>query len=125
MDEEHFLGMQAAKRTNYDMIYKVDKVQRVLDTQVKPIMQRMYYKLLSDLKRGVKSSPIYKHHIDFISNHHYKAKKPYFESTEPNQIVVDYMASMTDDYCTELYHFLFPNDNVDFHYHGYFEDLYN
>jgi dGTPase len=124
MDEEHFLGMRAAKRTNYDMIYKVDKVQRVLDVQVKPIMQKMYYKLLSDLKNGVKSSPIFKHHIDFIANHHYKAKKPYFESTEPNQIVVDYMASMTDDYCTELYHFLFPNDNVDFKYHGYFEDLY-
>lgn len=124
MDEEHFLGMQAAKRTNYDMIYKVDKVQRVLDVQVKPIMQKMYYKLLSDLKNGVKSSPVFKHHIDFIENHHYKAKKPYFESTEPNQIVVDYMASMTDDYCIELYHFLFPNDNVDFKYHGYFEDLY-
>ena len=124
MDEEHFLGMQAAKRTNYDMIYKVDKVQRVLDVQVKPIMQKMYYKLLSDLKNGVKSSPVFKHHIDFIANHHYKAKKPYFESTEPNQIVVDYMASMTDDYCIELYHFLFPNDNVDFKYHGYFEDLY-
>ena len=42
---------------------------------------------------------------------------------EPNQIVVDYMASMTDDYCTELYKHLFPNSNVDIKYHGYFEDL--
>ena len=125
MDEEHFLGMQAAKRTNYDMIYKVDEVQRVLDVQVRPLMQKMYYKLLSDLKNGVKSSPIFKHHVDFVTGHHYKGRLPYFENTELNQIVVDYMASMTDDYCIELYHYLFPSDNVDFKYHGYFEDLYH
>ena len=33
------------------------------------------------------------------------------------------MASMTDDYCTELYEYLFPNSNVHINYHGYFEDL--
>ena len=122
MDEEHYLGMKEAKRANYDLIYKVDKVARVLDERVKPIMQRMYYKLLADLKGGVKSSPIYKHHIDFVTGNHYAPAMPYIE-TEPNQIVVDYMASMTDDYCTELYKFLFPSSSLDFTYHGYFEDL--
>lgn len=122
MDSEHYLGMKAAKQKNYDMIYKADKVAKVLDEQVRPIMQKLYYKLLSDLKGGVKSSPIYKHHVDFVQGNHYAAPTPYIE-TEPNQIVVDYMASMTDDYCTELYHFLFPNDNTDIRYHGYFEDL--
>ena len=122
MDAEHFRGMSAAKRQNYDLIYKADEVARVLDDKVKPIMQRMYYKLLSDLKNGVKSSPVFKHHIDFVTGSHYAPKMPYIE-TEPNQIVVDYMASMTDDYCTELYKFLFPSSTVDFTYHGYFEDL--
>ncbi|MBQ8372135.1 MAG: HD domain-containing protein [Clostridia bacterium] len=122
MDDEHFAGLQAAKKTNFDVIYKVDRVAKVLDEQVKPIMQRMYFKLLADLKNGVKSSPIFKHHVEFVQGNHYAAPMPYIE-TEPNQIVVDYMASMTDDYCTELYHFLFPNDTVDLHYHGYFEDL--
>ena len=122
MDAEHFQGMRAAKRANYDLIYKVDRVTKVLDEQVKPIMQKMYYKLLSDLKNGVKSSPVFKHHIDFVSGNHYAAKMPYIE-TEPNQIVVDYMASMTDDYCAELYKYLFPKNNVELRYHGYFEDL--
>ena len=45
------------------------------------------------------------------------------ENSEPNQIVVDYMASMTDDYCAELYHFLYPDSSIDIKYHGYFEDL--
>ena len=122
MDREHFLGMSEAKRTNYNMIYNVDKVSRVLEEEVKPIMQRMYYKLLSDLKAGNESSPIFRQHIDFVVNNHYAAEKPYME-TEYNQIVVDYIASMTDDYCIELYEYLFPRDTVKFKYHGYFENL--
>ena len=43
-----------------------------------------------------------KHHIDYINQAHYKRDIPY-EETEPNQIVVDYIASMTDDYMIDLY----------------------
>ena len=122
LDSEHYLGMKEAKRRNYERIYRTEKLTRVLDNTVKPMMQRMYEKLLSDLKAGIKSSPVYKHHVDFVTNNHYAAKVPYIE-TEPNQIVVDYMASMTDDYCTELYDYLFPNSKLHIEYHGYFEDL--
>ena len=123
LDTEHYLGMKNAKKTNYEMIYQQDKIKRVLDGTVKPMMQKLYTKLLKDLKAGDKSSPIYKHHVDFVSGNHYAAPKPYIE-TEPNQIVVDYMASMTDDYCAELYKFLFPESHIEVYYHGYFEDLY-
>ena len=85
-------------------------------------IKELYYKLLSDLKAGNRTSPVYEHHVDFVSANHYAAKEPYIE-TEPNQIVIDYLASMTDDYCTELYKFLFPKSSVEFKYHGYFEDL--
>lgn len=122
MDAEHYLGMKEAKKINYEQIYKTKKISKVLDETVKPMMQDLYVKLLSDLKNGKRSSPIFTHHIDFVSGNHYAAKTPYIE-TEPNQVVVDYMASMTDDYCTELYKYLFPNSNVDIKYHGYFEDL--
>ena len=122
MDEEHYNGLREAKRENYEKIYKIDRVAKVLDDTVKPMMQKMYCKLLSDLKAGNKSSPVYKHHVDFVAGNHYAAKTPYIE-TEPNQIVVDYMASMTDDYCTELYEYLFPDSSIKIKYHGYFEDL--
>ena len=94
----------------------------MLDDTAKPMMQKMYYKLLADLKAGNTSSPVYKHHVDFVAGNHYAAKTPYIE-TEPNQIVVDYMASMTDDYCAELYEYLFPDSPIKIKYHGYFEDL--
>ena len=122
MDAEHYDKMRTAKRDNYSLIYNSDKVSKVLDERVKPLMQRMYLKLLADLKAGNKSSPIFKHHIDFVLENHYSPRIPYLE-TEPNQIVVDYMASMTDDYCTELYNYIFPDKPIDLHYHGYFEDL--
>ena len=122
LDKEHYEKMRTAKRDNYALIYNTDKVSKVLDDKVRPIMHRMYKKLLSDVKEGNKSSPIFKHHIDFIENNHYKPRLPYLE-TEPNQIVIDYMASMTDDYCTELYNYMFPHKPIDLRYHGYFEDL--
>ena len=122
LDSEHYEKMREAKRDNYALIYNTKHVSQVLDEKVRPLMHRMYKKLLSDVKEGNKSSPIFKHHIDFILNNHYKPRLPYLE-TEPNQIVIDYMASMTDDYCTELYNYMFPDKPIDFHYHGYFEDL--
>ncbi len=123
MDAEHYAGLREAKRINYRQIYKMEKVERVLDETVKPVMQRLYLQMLKDLREGKKSSPIFKHHIDFVMNNHYGAKDGSYLETEANQIVIDYIASMTDEYCTELYQFLFPKSNVKFTYHGYFEDL--
>ena len=121
LDAEHYEGLKLSKQANYERIYKTEKVAAVTDKTVKPMMQKLYYKLLSDLKNGDKSSPIFKHHIEFVSENHYASKIPYIE-TEPNQIVIDYMASMTDDYCTELFMYLFPNDDIKIKYHGYFQD---
>ncbi len=122
MDHDHYIGMKNAKKTNYELIYKRENLTKILQESVQPMMQKMYYKLLSDLKSGNKSSPIFAHHIDFLKANRYTAPN-YMEKTEPNQIVVDYIASMTDDYCTELYKFLFPSSNIDIKYHGYFEGL--
>ena len=122
LDSEHYQGLCEAKRVNYEQIYKTDKVARVLDETVKPIMQQLYYKLLTDLKEGRTTSPIFKHHVDFVKSNHYASKTPYLE-TEPNQIVVDYMASMTDDYCAELYRYLFPKSKIKIKYNGYFGDI--
>lgn len=123
LDEEHYMGLKHAKRVNYEQIYHRENLTNMLDQTVKPMIQRLYIKLLSDLKEGKKSSPIFAHHIDFVSENYYApVNKPYIE-TEPNQIVVDYIASMTDDYCTELYKYMFPNSSINIEYKGYFENL--
>ena len=123
MDEEHYLGMKEAKRRNYEQIYRTDTLTTVLDNTVRPVMHKLYYKLIDDLKCNRQGSPIFQHHIDLVSRYHnVKGAVPYIEN-EKNQIVVDYLASMTDDYCIELFEFLFPKSHIKFDYHGYFEEL--
>lgn len=119
MDEEHFAALKQAKKDNYELIYKSEKVKADMYSTVKPMMTEMYEKLLNDLILGDKSSPIFTHHIDYVNTAHYKRSVPY-EQTEPNLLVTDYIASMTDDYFIELYHHLFPNSVRKIEYRGYF-----
>lgn len=120
LDSEHFAALRAAKQENYKKIYENSATREQLKTTVKPMMEEIYGQLLDDLKQGHKSSPIFSHHIDFINNIHYTPPVPYIQ-TEPNQIVVDYIASMTDDYLIDLHHYLFPESKLQVNYIGYFD----
>ena len=120
MDEDHFEALKKAKADNYEMIYRKDAVEETLNVTVKPMMEEIYDKLLSDLEQNRRSSPIFTHHIDFVNSVHYKREIPY-EETEKNQIVTDYIASMTDDYFIDLYEFLFPESDKKIIYKGYFD----
>ena len=84
------------------------------------MMTLLYNQLLEDLTGNNKKSLIFKHHINYINESHYKRTTPYIE-TEPNQIVVDYIASMTDDYFIDLFNLLFPNSKYNLTYKGYFK----
>ena len=120
MDEAHFEALKKAKSDNYMLIYKNDSVNDVLQNTVKPMMSDVYAKLLDDLIKGDLASPIFSHHIDYVNSAHYARSIPY-ESTEPNQIVTDYIASMTDDYFIDLYEYLFPGSDKKITYKGYFD----
>ena len=123
MDAEHFKAVQNYKRENYSMIYANEPGRVILDRVVKYMMEELYEKLLDDLENDRKDSPIFLHHIDYVNATHYRRDVPY-EQTEPNQIVVDYIASMTDDYLIDLYHYLFPDSKYYVEYTGYFNDIH-
>ncbi|MBE6692855.1 MAG: HD domain-containing protein [Ruminococcaceae bacterium] len=120
MDDDHFQALKQAKADNYSMIYKTKEVKTVLSEVIRPMMYEIYEKLLDDLINGDKSSPIFRHHIDYVNKAHYIRTTPY-EQSEPNRIVVDYIASMTDDYFIDLYRYLFPNGRYSVEYKGYFD----
>lgn len=122
MDNEHFFALKKAKADNYELIYKNKIVKDEIENTVHPMFNELYEKLLSDLISKKYNSPIYLHHIDYVNKAHYNHKIPY-EKTEPNQIVVDYIASMTDDYFIDLYRYLFPNSNFKIKYKGYFDGI--
>ena len=98
-------------------------VQQVQENLQQPVVnfdgQQRYEQLLEDLVQGKKNSPIFRHHIEYVNQSHYPRLVPY-ESSEPNQIVVDYIASMTDDYFIDLHHYLFPDSTYKVEYSGYF-----
>ena len=120
MDAEHFEALKKAKSDNYELIYKNDKVKTVLNDTVRPMMHKMYKKLLLDLNNKKSDSPIFTHHIKYVNQAHYSRAIPY-EQNKPNQIVVDYIASMTDDYFIDLHAHFFPDSKLRVEYKGYFD----
>ena len=122
MDTGHFRALQESKRDNYAMIYSGAPAMSKLDSVVKPMMGEIYGQMLSDLKTGREYSPIFRHHIDHVNQSRYRREIPY-EKTLPDQIVVDYIASMTDDYLIDLHRYLFPDSPLKVEYRGYFDEI--
>lgn len=120
MDEAHFHALEQIKRENYALIYENTATRPQLESTVRPMMAEMYDRLLSDLVEGRTTSPIFTHHINYV-NRAYHRDIPYGQGEDPNQIVVDYIASMTDDYFIDLHRFLFPNSEHHVEYRGYFD----
>lgn len=121
LDKAHFDALQKGKRENYAQIYANESVKHA-DATVKVMMAELYEKLLSDLTEPRTSSPIFTQHIEYLNRPYYTIKRetPY-EETEKNQIVVDYIAGMTDDYFIELHRYLFPKSKHTIEYVGYFD----
>lgn len=119
MDNVHFSALKKAKRDNYERIYN-DDVSGKSNETIRLMMKEVYSTLLHDLTHSVKSSPMFTHHLALIDKPYYKRSAPYLEE-EPNQIVVDFIASMTDDYLVDLHDYLFPSSTLKVKYIGYFE----
>ena len=121
LDETHFAALRRAKQEDYDLIYRNEKVERELNENVRPMAEELYEKLLRDLNEGRTNSPVFRHHIAYLDQPYYSRKRsmPY-EETERNQIVVDYIASMTDDYFVDLYEYLFPHGKYKIRFKTYF-----
>ena len=121
LDKAHFEALKAAKRDNYAMIYENEACRADLNQTLRPMMADIYGQLLEDFRLEKHHSPIFTHHIDYVNQMHPHRSAPY-EAGEANQIVVDYIASMTDDYFIDLYRYLFPNSPLRVEYRGYFEN---
>lgn len=121
MDSDFFEAFSFGKKENYELIYRDDRVKEVYNNNINPMMEQIYEKLLEDAKTRNKDSVLYKHHIAYVHDitKYYSTEE--YEENEPNDIVVDYIASMTDDYFVDLYDYLFPTGKYNVKYIGYFE----
>ncbi len=123
MDDNYFEALKLAKKENYKFIYGNEDMKKVVEEQIKPMFACVYGELLKQAEDMKKDSVLYTHHIEFLKEQN--KYQSYFNIEEylaedKNQMVVDYMASMTDDYFVELYHYLFPKGKYGVEYKGYF-----
>lgn len=121
LSDSAYRDLKNAKKENYEVIYKNDAVNKQYDEIIRPMFKDIYYKLLDDIVNKDEDSVIYRHHIDFICKDRRYYKDVDYLKEEPNQIVVDFIASMTDDYFVALHEFLFPNSKYKIEYKSYFE----
>ena len=120
LSNKAFNDLSIAKKENNNVIYKNQNIINQYDHIIKPMFENMYYKLLDDVNKKDENSIIYKHHINPIGDALNKYHNVDYLSEEQNQIVVDFIASMTDDYFIELHKFLFPSSKYTIEYEKYF-----
>lgn len=122
LDSEYYDALKIAKKENFEHIYFNKKLDRIYSENVAPMFREVYEKLYEDLIRGDEESVIFKHHIEYVEEARlYYDPVNAYRDEEPNQIVVDYIASMTDDYFVDLYHHLFPEGKYHINYISYFD----
>lgn len=122
MDPEYYEAFSQIKKENYELIYGDKRLDEVYKTGIEPMMEAIYMRLIDDLKNNNKASVIFSHHIDYIESmtKYYSFKNNYREQNI-DDIVMDYIASMTDDYFVDLYSYLFPKGKYKVEYVGYFK----
>lgn len=108
MDPEVFSAIITIKDLNSRTIYLSDQAHVTFDRYIKDMMACLYERLLADVKAGDESSFIFRHHINAWM---LKGNQAY-ASQDPNDIVVDYIASMTDEYLVDLFNYLYPDEAV-------------
>ena len=123
MSEEVFEDIVTAKRQNYEQIYYKEGTVSEFENIVEEMFSEMYDRLLTDLLAGNESSPVFKHHVSSLCAKSVSIKEDEYLQEEPNQIIVDYISSMTDSYFIALYHHLFPQSDKRLFKREYCSDL--
>ena len=108
MSPELFSEISRAKAENYEKIYRTSGIEGERAEVLAHAFELMYDRCLADLLAGDESSYIFRHHIARIDEGLSHYGKRYDWQSDPHQTVVDYIASMTDGYFSELATKLFP-----------------
>ncbi|MDR0880597.1 MAG: HD domain-containing protein [Clostridioides sp.] len=121
IDDEVYKDFLKMRRENNDIIYRSPEVEEAYDGKVKTMLFSIYDKFMEDIKEDRRNSYVFRHHVNLD-----KLKDFYLdESSElkvsPDDLVVDFIASMTDDYFIDVYRRLFPESEIKIEYRKYFK----
>lgn len=122
LDEDYFNDLSRSKKDNSRIIYMNPVLEQQYNDILLPMFERIYDTLKKDLENNNTKSVIYKHHIDYINECNKYRGATYGQEESYDDIVVDYIASMTDDYIIDLYSFLF-GESSGAEYISYFSNI--
>ena len=108
MDEEVFNALQALTNENWEYIYSSEEIKNRIKF-VQPMMEILYETFLQDLKDGKEESPSFSHYVLHPMLH---CDYTWELKNRPDDIVVDYIASMADDYFVDLFKHMFPENKL-------------
>lgn len=108
MSEELFAEIRRAKAENYAKIYRSSGIEGERAEVLARAFELMYERCIDDLHKRDESSFIFRHHITRIEEQLAHYGRTYDWQSDPEQTVVDYIASMTDGYFAELASKFFP-----------------
>lgn len=123
MSEQAFNDIVCAKKQNYEQIYFKEGTVTEYENIVEEMFSELYEALLSQLIAGDESSPVFKHHVSRLCASSASITRDAYLQEEPNQIIADYISSMTDSYFIALHRYLFPNDHKRLFKREYCSDL--
>ncbi len=119
-----FDDMVIWQQENNEKIYQRPEMTEQYENIVRPMMRKMYESFLNDLNKENTESLIYKGYLNLYVGEFYKRENGDLLEKHYPDIVVDFIASMTDDYFLEAFHYLFEDDELNdrVKYVGYFEN---
>lgn len=123
IDEEVFLDLKDLISENNKIIYGHEEVNKPYFNVIKPLMKKLYNVLVDDIENRNYSSPVFQHHLnDGILGNYYRDENSRAIIADSNDIVTDFIASMTDDYFIDICRHLHVDDEIlnQLEYHEYF-----
>lgn len=124
MDEPVFEDLKDLIDENYKIIYGDKALNQPYYEIIRPLMKGLYARLVEDVERRDFASPVFRHYLnDTIQGSCYRDADSRSILADPNDIVTDFIASMTDDYfidiCKELH--ICDRLTANLKYHEYFD----
>lgn len=130
MSDDVYDGISGMLKENNEKIYQREEVTRPYYEVIQPMMELLYDRFIDDLQSRNFDSLIYKHYLNgsIVGNYYRHPESRYVQTDihDPNDIVTDFIASMTDDYFIDAFLYLFPQHKLakKVQYIEYFDSRY-
>lgn len=124
MDQEVFDDLKDLIDENYHIIYENKELNQQYFEIIQPLMQKLYARLIADVENRDFTSPVFRHYLnDGIQGNCYREENSRKIAADSNDIVTDFIASMTDDYFIDICKALHVDDDLicRLKYREYFE----